>query len=387
MPDAKQKLLAALVLQSLVPVAHATSYTVNSGLDPLVAVASNCLPGNAGTCTLRDAIAAAGNGDVVDFLADTTISLVSGHTLELSRDIAISGQGHNVVIDGSHNSASALTVDVGASATIDHLLVRNVYVINDFGGGIANRGTLTLSNSTLVDNQATYGGGIYNAGTLTITNSTIADNHAPGGGAGIWNRPGSMVKLIDSTVSGNVGAWGGAIGNLSGTVYVVNSTLYGNTAFSGGGIRNWNGTVTLINSTLSGNVAEIAECGASADVCSRYGSTTLANTIVADGCGGSPPTDNGGNLDSGTSCGFNAASSKSNAHLELGNLGDNGGPTLTILPGVGSAAIDAGIDAICSADPVNATDQRGMHRPEGSHCDSGAVEIGADVIFVDAFGD
>ena len=54
-------------------------------------------------------------------------------------------------------------------------------------------------------------------------------------------------------------------------------------------------------------------------------------------------------------------------HLEP--LSSNGGPTLTIALGPGSLAIDAGRDATCLA-----TDQRGVTRPQGPHCDSGAYE-------------
>jgi hypothetical protein len=86
------------------------------------------------------------------------------------------------------------------------------------------------------------------------------------------------------------------------------------------------------------------------------------------------------------SCGFSAASSKSNANLDLGPLQDNGGPTLTMVPGPHSAALEAGVDQWCMVDPVNATDQRGVQRPQGAHCDSGAVEVTPDAIFSDAFG-
>jgi hypothetical protein len=58
----------------------------------------------------------------------------------------------------------------------------------------------------------------------------------------------------------------------------------------------------------------------------------------------------------------------------LGPLQDNGGPTWTMALGPGSAAMDAGNDAICAADPVNTLDQRGVVRPQGAHCDSGALE-------------
>jgi hypothetical protein len=43
-------------------------------------------------------------------------------------------------------------------------------------------------------------------------------------------------------------------------------------------------------------------------------------------------------------------------------------------PGPDSPAIDAAIDAICAADPINKLDQRGVARPQGPHCDIGAVE-------------
>ena len=42
--------------------------------------------------------------------------------------------------------------------------------------------------------------------------------------------------------------------------------------------------------------------------------------------------------------------------------------------GPGSAALDAANDATCAAAPVNNLDQRGFTRPQGLHCDIGAVE-------------
>jgi hypothetical protein len=68
------------------------------------------------------------------------------------------------------------------------------------------------------------------------------------------------------------------------------------------------------------------------------------------------------------------------AELALGSLGDHGGaaPTVSLLHG--SAALDAGDDAVCMA-PVGppgfgagGLDQRGVPRPQGLHCDVGAYE-------------
>ena len=53
----------------------------------------------------------------------------------------------------------------------------------------------------------------------------------------------------------------------------------------------------------------------------------------------------------------------------LGALGNYGGFTQTIPLLAGSSAIDTGNDAVCPA-----TDQRGVTRPQGAHCDIGAFE-------------
>lgn len=364
-----RRALAALILQVLAPLAHATTYTVNSNTDPISGNALNCAMGNANTCTLRDSIASAANGDVITFSADMNISLVSGQALSLSKDLTVDGNDHTVKVDGA-NKTTVFAINSGVNVVINHLTIQNAYVINANGGGIYNQGSTTLSNSTVSDNKATYGGGIFNKNTLTVINTTVTGNIANGGGGGINNAPYGNATVISSTVAENMGPWGGGINNF-GTMHIANSTISGNHAAAGGGVRNWNATLTAVNSTISGNTASLSYSGAGID--SRYGVTTFTNTIIADGCFGTL-ADQGGNLDSGTSCGLNIASSKSNAILDLGALENNGGPTPTITPGADSAALGAGLDSVCAASPINNLDQRGITRPQGSHCDAGAVE-------------
>ncbi len=55
---------------------------------------------------------------------------------------------------------------------------------------------------------------------------------------------------------------------------------------------------------------------------------------------------------------------------QLGPLQDNGGPTPTMALAATSPAVDAGDDSSCPA-----TDQRGISRPQGPHCDIGAFEL------------
>jgi hypothetical protein len=85
-------------------------------------------------------------------------------------------------------------------------------------------------------------------------------------------------------------------------------------------------------------------------------------------------------LDGSADTAFSSGVGNLDADPLLGGLGDNGGATPTMLPGAGSAAIDASPDPDCPA-----TDQRGVTRPQGPQCDIGAVEVGVDVIFADGF--
>ena len=100
------------------------------------------------------------------------------------------------------------------------------------------------------------GGAIFNKGTLTVTASTLAFNTADTQGGGIWSD--DTLTLTNSTISGNlVGTDGGGIYNSTGTATINNSTITNNRADAGGtdagtggGIHN-DGTGTLtLNSTI-----------------------------------------------------------------------------------------------------------------------------------------
>jgi len=109
----------------------------------------------------------------------------------------------------------------------------------------------------------------------------------------------------------------------------------------------------------------------------------VQNTILAAGtphnCS-APVVTLGHNLESGNSCGLNAAGDMSGIDALLGPLQDNGGNTLTHVLPTGSPAIDNADELPCPA-----TDQRGSPRPTDgdgdglNDCDIGSYEAAAYV--------
>jgi hypothetical protein len=76
---------------------------------------------------------------------------------------------------------------------------------------------LEITKSPILDNRASEaGGGIANKGKLTLSNSRIAHNMAHGSGGGIYYQENSLDQTSPSTIT--------------------DCTITGNTAYSGSGI-------------------------------------------------------------------------------------------------------------------------------------------------------
>lgn len=368
---------------------------------------------DSGSGSLRDAINTANGdtGDTINFNISTgtgpfTITLTTGLLPEITSSMTIVGPtapSSAVTISGGGNSqlfwVNRFFHHPGATLNLQYLTLANGNVGDAFpglglGGAIFNGGTLTITGCTFLDNNAggeiADGGAICNFGQLTITGCTFLDNKATG-----------------------VAGLGGAISN-GGPGAITNSTFSGNEAIGssqgfgdGGAILNNNlATLTITNATFSGN--EAIGGGAFGGAVSNEGGSTVdyKGTILAantpDNCAGAP-VDNGYNIDDDGSCGFSATGSKSNfttLSTYLDQLGNNGGPTMTIkeLPGQGNPTIDAIPFASCTypsgslnpcRNPPSITtsdqlicDQRGFGRPDPKdgargNCDIGAYEFGA----------
>lgn len=193
------------------------------------------------------------------------------------------------------------------------------------------------------------GTGLDNVGTATVTNVTFDANttctpfcRANMAGA----SPGTPGAAGSGTINGKPGgpgrgdaplAWGGdALANHTGPdgatpVLTVTNTIAG--PVDDGNSPNGTGSMCAVPTPLHDG----------------------GGNVVAD----STCTVTGGGQDPGFAAG----------------LADNGGPTKTVALLPTSPAVDAGVEAACSASPVSGLDQRGVTRPHGTSCDSGAYEL------------
>ena len=243
------------------------------------------------------------------------------------------------------------------------------------GGGLENRGSLTLTECTVSGNHVgNAGGGISSQGsaTLIVVNTTISGNSAGGSAAGLAAN--GLATLTDSTISGNSAVQSaGGIEEYSCTMTLTNCTVSGNRANSGGGIYMRFGSLHLNDSTVSANTAS---GGGGISNTTASGRLTIENSIVSANTAATNPdiagtinTDNGYNLfgtalsgaTSGTGDVFNDTPL-------LAALGSYGGPTQTmgLLPGSPAIAAGATVAGVT-------TDQRGLFR--GTTPDIGAFQV------------
>jgi len=297
------------------------------------------------------------------------------------------------------NNFRPFAIGAGTTVTINDLTITGGLVDDrtqpgyGYGAGIQNYGTLTLNRSTVEGNtyKGSRGGGIYSAGTLTLNQSTVAGNSAdsfPGfstAGAGIYND-GGVVTIDRSTIANNRFASGAVSTAQGGGIYskgnaaqlsLTNSTLSGNFRHAiyvdGGNVSLDSVTIKLNdwglyvqNSATIPHVIDITN-----SVLNDNGSLPDGNCYFPNrGVSGRVLNDGGHNLVGygNDTCGIVAGV---NGNLDeadmLGPLADNGGPTLTHAPLVGSPVLDAG-------DTTLKVDQRGHPRPLGPAADIGAYE-------------
>ena len=399
---------AALLLALGQGVAAAATITVTTN-DPRIVSDGQCslieAINNANNDAATHADCPAGSGAdtiVLPASANLTLSAVDNTTFftglpAITSRITIEGNGATIARQVPAPGFSVMVVTNFGDLTLHHLTLSG----SVFYAGLRNYGTASIKDSVISGNSE---GGVFNRGTLTIDNSSISDNQVPQfyyyAAGGVTNR-GTLI-IENSTISGNGSRYGGGIVNYN-TLTIENSTISGNMApFSGGGLIN-RGTATIQNSTISGNTASQSPSSGGGVV--NYGSVTFSHTLIAGNrAAASPEIQNGG-----PSCSlnpsrcrviannFNLLGANGNSGITgftpgptditpsvslaqiIGPLRNNGGPTQTHALVAGSPAIDAGNPNGC----LTQTDQRGLPRAfdgnrDGSAvCDIGAFELNA----------
>jgi predicted outer membrane repeat protein len=254
-----------------------------------------------------------------------------------------------------------------------------IWVDAEFDGG---QNTIEINNSRFTNNSSGAGGGAIYAETndsgmleIDVAGTTFDSNNALYGGAiyAIANGAQLIGKFTNSTFDGNSSIYdGGAISltNLFSPVATMHSfnnvTFHGNHADGDGMVDGAGGAIevytnppvagaglSVTNTILSGDLSTKLSEGPEIHNTYGYSVVTIDHSVVTGTC----PDD--------TTC-----TNVSSADPLLNPLGHYFSTTPVMRPGIGGSAIDFGDDATCEA-----TDQRGFARPQGAHCDIGAVEM------------
>lgn len=233
---------------------------------------------DSGPGSLRQALADAQDGDVVNFDASVGTVILTTAELAIDKSVTLSGAPQMVtVVRSSQTEFRIFHVMPGHTVEINGLTISGGHVTGDNGGGILNdNSTLTIAHCTVSENAivsadsgSNLGGGIHNSGTMTLNQVIVNNNNAVFCGCGIGlatgggiSNTGTMI-IIAGTVQGNMGFFyaGGIYNSDTGMMTITGSTISDNRTGdpghfdgSGGGIVNY-GTMTIQDSTISGNSA------------------------------------------------------------------------------------------------------------------------------------
>ncbi|MCO6008340.1 hypothetical protein NE236_25510 [Actinoallomurus purpureus] len=172
------------------------------------------------------------------------VSILSGKGNSGDEGIGIRNAGNLVLnfvtISGNtanNGNGAALSNLQNASASISHTLIIGNNATGSSGagtgsgGGVINRGTLTITDSRLSANTVADGGGAIDTlptGNTHIAQSTLDHNVAGGNGGGLFN---SGITSLDHTlvVRNHAGVTGGGVFQNSGTITVNQSIISDNT--------------------------------------------------------------------------------------------------------------------------------------------------------------
>lgn len=238
--------------------AHAATFNVNIFFDQDDGVC------DISSCSIREAIAQASNGDDITIPAGSyTLSATNG-TLTITENLIFNGNSASDTFIDAQGNSRVFNVTAG-TVVFNNLTVQNGADVDGAGIRISGGATsVTLSNTTVISNNATSeGGGIYlQSGSLALQNSAVLSNTAVTDGGGIYTLRGD-ITINNSDINYNVSdRAGGVFVNQDSADLTFNSgSISFNAAntisdtFPGGGIFVGSGSAIINGGIISGNVA------------------------------------------------------------------------------------------------------------------------------------
>ena len=235
---------------------------------------------------LKDAIAAAEDGDVIKIIGEIKATSTSDNSGELvvNRNITVkkADGASTAVLNANKDGTDApptthriFKVASGKTLTLQDLTLKggkpDASNENGYGGGILLQGgTLDMKNCDVKGNESEGGGGIYAgkvgtaAASVTISGGTIggtgtADPNKTGSynsGGGIYIGNGCSLTMKDNAkVTGNESetSGGGIFADASSTLDIDHCTVTANTARGSGGGIHAEGVLTMDHCTVSDN--------------------------------------------------------------------------------------------------------------------------------------
>ena len=279
----------------------------------------------------------------------------SGGDIEYLRIIGLTISG------GDDSGAVVVTGSAKEIISLQQVIIENNSSADaNAGGGVTmdSVGSALVYDSTFRGNSAAQGGGLFvrNSGVSNIFRSTFEGNTSTGSGGGARvDNTNSIIR--NSTFVGNTAASDGGGLDLEGKGHTIRYvTVTGNTAAAGGGISVRAGaSYDLDNVIVNENTAPVgADIDASGAGAGTIDNASFTSAAAVNGIAITPGTN-------GVIVG----------DPQLCPLADNGGPTRTRAPEIGSPVLDAGPGI-----PGITKDQRGEARSSLAvdKVDIGAVE-------------
>lgn len=358
---------------------------------------SGCVVGD---CSLREAIAAAGALDTIEFAlpGDPPWTLRLSSALAISTTVTISGPGSaDLRISGDSDGDGEPDVRLFEVATAGVMVLEGVGLERGIsaagslrnGGCLRNLGSVTLESvelsecrgwsgtpTTLNGAAGASGGAIWNGdgATLSITGSRLTANVA-GGGA----------SSPDGFAAGPAGGSGGALAN-AGTATILDSTFDANHAGrggypygqggDGGAIANLStGVLRLVRSTLASNFSGDETCdtgstftdGRGGGIFSA-GETAIENSTLSDNqigdtvvCGSQSARGGGLAVGGGTTRLRNVTLAANRASGQGGGVAREAGVLLLRNSVVADNSSSATTNEDCYASPDTAIDSEGYN--------------------------